>query len=94
MGKVEDMAGEILNIGDHVVIQSYSLEVAIVKKFSSSCLICDHIWVRNDGVKSVGRLQPYLPSHSSTSSNSMYPNRMLRIMKITKEQYDRYYENL
>ena len=96
MGKiVEDVAGQQLSPGDYVTIQGWGgLELAKVRRFSNSCMICDYIYVTYNGSTGPGRLQPYLPGHNNTASSSKHPNRMLKVLKITKEQYDTYHENL
>ena len=95
MEKVEDVTGEELKPGDHVTIQGWKgLEVAKVRKFTSSCMLCDYTYVSYKGAKAPGRLQPYLPNHPNTASNEKYPNRMLKVLKITKEQYERFEQNL
>jgi len=95
MEEVEDVTGEQLRPGDYVTVQGWrGLEIAQVRKFSSSCMICDYIYVNHRGDQAPGRLQPYLPGHSNTASNDKYPNRMLKVLKITEEQYDRFKQNL
>jgi len=95
MGKIEDATGLEINPGDYVAVQGWQgLEIAKVRRFSSSCMLCDYTHVRIDGTKWDGRLQPYLPNHPHTASNEKYPNRMLKVLKVEKEQYDRYYQNL
>lgn len=96
MGKViEDVAGQQLNPGDYVAVQGWrGLELAKVRRFTGSCMLCDYTFVHNDGTLMPSRLQPYLPDHNQTASNHKYPNRMLKVLKITEEQYDAYYENL
>jgi len=95
MEKVEDVTGEQLRPGDYVTVQGWrGLEIAQVRKFSSSCMICDYIYVNHRGDQIPGRLQPYLPGHSNTASNDKYPNRMLKVLKITEDQYDRFKQNL
>ena len=95
MEKVEDVTGEELNPGDYVTIQGWKgLEVAKVRRFTSSCMLCDYTYVGYKGNKGLARLQPYLPNHPNTASNGKYPNRMLKVLKITKEQYERFEQNL
>jgi len=95
MGKIEDVTGVELHTGDYVAVQGWrGLEIAQVRKFSTSCMICDYTFVHTNGTLVPSRLQPYLPNHSQTSSNENYPNRMLKVLKIEKEQYDRHYKNL
>ena len=95
MEKVEDVTGEELKPGDFVTVQGWrGLEVAKVRRFTSSCMLCDYTYISYTGAQAPGRLQPYLPNHSHTSSNSKYPNRMLKVLKITEEQYERFQQNL
>ena len=95
MEKVEDVTGEEINPGDFVTVQGWrGLEVAKVRTFTASCMLCDYTYLHPDGQKEPGRLQPYLPDHSQASTNRKYPNRMLRILKITEEQYERFHANL
>ena len=95
MEKVEDVTGEELNPGDYVTIQGWrGLEVAKVRRFTEGCMICDYTYVNYKGAKAPGRLQPYLPNHPNTATNEKYPNRMLKVLKITKEQYERFEQNL
>jgi hypothetical protein len=95
MGKVEDVTGRELSPGDYVTVQGWcGLEVAKVRRFSESCMICDVESINSIGDRYVGRVQPYLPNHPNTSSSKKHPNRMLRVLKITKEQYDHHIQNL
>jgi len=95
MGKVEDVTGEELKPGDFVTVQGWKgLEIAKVRRFTSSCMLCDYTFVHIDGTLIPSRLQPYLPNHSNTASNEAYPNRMLKVLKITEEQYERFKQNL
>ena len=95
MEKVEDVTGEELNPGDFVTVQGWrGLEVAKVRSFTGSCMLCDYTFVHSDGSLVPSRLQPYLPNHPHTSSNNKYPNRMLKVLKITEEQYERFHANL
>jgi len=95
MGKVEDVTGEELKPGDFVTVQGWKgLEIARVRKFTSSCMLCDYTFVHIDGTLIPSRLQPYLPNHNQTASNAAYPNRMLKVLKITEEQYERFKQNL
>tara|TARA_R110002033_G_scaffold167223_1_gene206268 strand:+ start:116 stop:403 length:288 start_codon:yes stop_codon:yes gene_type:complete len=95
MEKVKDTAGNELNPGDHVVVQGWrGLEVAKIRRFTSSCMLCDYTFVHIDGTLIPSRLQPYLPNHNQTASNAAYPNRMLKVLKITEEQYERFKQNL
>ena len=95
MEKVEDVTGEEINPGDFVTVQGWrGLEVAKVRTFTSSCMLCDYTYVHPDGQTELGRLQPYLPNHNQTASNHKYPNRMLKVLKITEEQYERFQQNL
>tara|TARA_R110001632_G_scaffold144723_4_gene261383 strand:+ start:11072 stop:11359 length:288 start_codon:yes stop_codon:yes gene_type:complete len=95
MGKVEDVTGEEINPGDFVTVQGWrGLEVAKVRTFTSSCMLCDYTYVHSDGQLIKSRLQPYLPNHKHTASNHKYPNRMLKVLKITEEQYERFQQNL
>jgi len=96
MGKiVEDAAGQQLNPGDYVAVQGWrGLELAKVRRFTGSCMLCDYTYVSSGGKRIPSRLQPYLPDHSNTSSNPKYPNRMIKVLRITQEQYDTYHANL
>jgi len=95
MEKVEDVTGEELKVGDFVTVQGWrGLEVAKVRKFTAGCMICDYTFVTHNGTKGPGRLQPYLPNHPNTATNEAYPNRMLKVLKITEEQYERFQQNL
>ena len=95
MEKVEDVTGEELKVGDFVTIQGWrGLEVAKVRRFTDSCMLCDYTYVNYKGAKAPGRLQPYLPNHPNTATNKKYPNRMLKVLKITEEQYERFEQNL
>ena len=96
MGKViEDAAGQELKPGDYVAVQGWrGLELAKVRRFTSSCMLCDYTYITHRGDKVPSRLQPYLPNHNNTSSNSKYPNRMIKVLKITQEQYDTFQQNL
>jgi len=95
MEEVEDVTGEQLRPGDYVTVQGWrGLEVAKVRKFTGSCMLCDYTYVSHTGAQVPGRLQPYLPGHPNTASNDKYPNRMLKVLKITEEQYDRFKQNL
>ena len=95
MATIEDVTGEELKAGDYVTVQGWKgLEVARVRKFTNSCMLCDYTFVSHSGAKVPGRLQPYLPNHHSTATNETYPNRMLKVLKITEEQYDRFKQNL
>ena len=95
MEKVEDVTGEELKVGDYVTVQGWKgLEIARVRKFTSSCMLCDYTFVHIDGTLIPSRLQPYLPNHNQTASNAAYPNRMLKVLKITEEQYERFKQNL
>ena len=40
------------------------------------------------------RLQPYLPNHPHTAKDKNYPDRMLKVLKITQQQYDDFEQNL
>ena len=95
MATIEDLVGQKLCPGDFVTIQGWrGLEMAKVRRFSSSCMICDYTYITHNGNQAPGKLQPYLPDHHMTASNKKYPNRMLKVLKITQEQYDTYHENL
>jgi len=95
MEKVEDVTGEELKPGDFVTVQGWKgLEIAKVRRFTSSCMLCDYTFVHIDGTLIPSRLQPYLPNHDSTATNETYPNRMLKVLKITEEQYERFQQNL
>jgi hypothetical protein len=95
MEKVEDVTGEELKPGDYVTVQGWKgLEIAKVRRFTSSCMLCDYTFVHIDGTLIPSRLQPYLPNHNQTASNAAYPNRMLKVLKITEEQYERFKQNL
>ena len=95
MEKVEDAAGQEIQVGDYVTICSYnSIEFAQVYKFTESCMLCDYKHIAYSGTICNGRLQPYLPGHNLKSYNKKYPNRMLNVHKITKDQYDNYNQNL
>jgi len=95
MEKVEDVTGEKLYPGDFVTVQGWrGLEIAKVRRFSSSCMICDYTYLNHSGDQAPGKLQPYLPDHHMTASSEKYPNRMLKVLKITEEQYDRFKQNL
>ena len=95
MGKVEDVTGEELSVGNYVAIQGWrGLEVAKVRRFTGSCMLCDYTYIHSDGRQIPSRLQPYLPNHNHTASNHKYPNRMLKVLKITEEQYERFQQNL
>lgn len=95
MGKVEDVTGAELSAGNYVAVQGWKgLEMAKVRTFTGSCMLCDYTFVHNDGSLITARLQPYLPNHSQTASNDKYPNRMLKVLKITEEQYERFYQNI
>ena len=95
MEKVEDVTGEELKPGDFVTVQGWKgLEIAKVRRFTSSCMLCDYTFVHIDGTLIPSRLQPYLPNHPNTASNEKYPNRMLKVLKITEEQYERFKQNL
>ena len=95
MEKVEDASGQKLHVGDYVTICSYnSMEFAQVYKFTESCMLCDYSHITYSGQKLNGRLQPYLPGHNMKSINKKYPNRMLNVHKITKDQYDNYHNSL
>jgi len=95
MEKVEDVTGEELKSGDFVTVQGWrGLEIAKVRSFTGSCMLCDYTYINYNGAKASGRLQPYLPNHESTASNESYPNRMLKVLKITEEQYERFQQNL
>ena len=95
MGKVEDETGVEISAGDYVAVQGWrGLELAKVRTFTGSCMLCDYTFVHSDGSLIPSRLQPYLPNHSQTASNDKYPNRMLKVLKITEEQYERFYQNI
>jgi len=95
MATIEDVTGEELKVGDYVTVQGWKgLEVARVRKFTNSCMLCDYTYISHTGAQVPGRLQPYLPNHHSTATNETYPNRMLKVLKITEEQYDRFKQNL
>ena len=95
MEKVEDTSGQELRVGDYVTICSYnSIEFAQVYKFTESCMLCEYTSVLYSGKIYKGRLQPYLPGHEMKSTNKKYPNRMFNVYKITKGQYDNYYNSL
>ena len=75
MEKVEDVTGEELKPGDFVTVQGWrGLEVAKVRKFTGSCMLCDYTYISYTGAQAPGKLQPYLPHHPSTASNEKYPN--------------------
>ena len=83
MEKVKDTAGNELNPGDHVVVQGWrGLEVAKIRRFTSSCMLCDYTFVNHMGDRIPSRLQPYLP------------DRMIKVLKITQQQYDNFQQNL
>ena len=95
MGKVEDVTGAELSAGNYVAVQGWKgLEMAKVRTFTGSCMLCDYTFVHSDGSLVPSRLQPYLPNHNQTASNHKYPNRMLKVLKITEEQYERFYQNI
>jgi len=95
MEKVEDISGQELRVGDYVTICSYnSIEFAQVYKFTESCMLCEYTGLMWNGKKYKNRLQPYLPGHEMKSINKQYPNRMLNVYKITKDQYDNYHNSL
>ena len=95
MAIIEDVTGEELKPGDFVTVQGWKgLEIAKVRRFTSSCMLCDYTYVHHNGDLISSRLQPYLPNHNQTASNHKYPNRMLKVLKITEEQYDRFKQNL
>ena len=95
MATIEDVTGEELKVGDYVTVQGVNgLELARIRKFTNSCMLCDYTFVHIDGTLIPSRLQPYLPNHPNTASNEAYPNRMLKVLKITEEQYDRFKQNL
>lgn len=95
MEKVKDTAGNELTAGDYVVVQGWrGLQPARVRTFSSSCMICDAPVLGYKGNKSMMRLQPYLPNHAHTAKNKDYPDRMLKVLKITQQQYDNFEQNL
>ena len=95
MGKVEDVTGAELSAGNYVAVQGWKgLEMAKVRTFTGSCMLCDYTFVHNDGSLVPSRLQPYLPNHNQTASNDKYPNRMIKVLKITEEQYERFQQNL
>jgi hypothetical protein len=95
MEKVEDISGQELRVGDYVTICSYnSIVFAQVYKFTESCMLCEYSGISYSGKKYKGRLQPYLPGHEMKSTNKKYPNRMINVYKITKDQYDNYRNSL
>ena len=95
MEKVEDTSGQELRVGDYVTVCSYnSIEFAQVYKFTESCMLCEYTSLMWNGQEYKARLQPYLPWHNMKSTNKKYPNRMLNVHKITKDQYDNYHNSL
>ena len=95
MEKVKDTAGNELTAGDYVVIQGWrGLQPARVRTFSSSCMICDAPMLNYKGSKGMMRLQPYLPNNPHTTTDKNHPNRMLKVLKITQQQYDDFEQNL
>ncbi len=95
MEKVEDISGQELGVGDYVTICSYkSIEFAQVYKFTESCMLCDYSGILYSGKKYAGRIYPTAFGHNMKSINKKYPNRMLNVHKITKDQYDNYHNSL
>jgi len=97
MEKVKDTAGNELTAGDYVVVQGWrGLQPARVRTFSSSCMICDAPILnhKDRSSKAKMRLQPYLPNHPHTVTDENYPDRMLKVLKITQQQYDNFEQNL
>tara|TARA_S200002703_G_scaffold148506_2_gene145265 strand:- start:29 stop:316 length:288 start_codon:yes stop_codon:yes gene_type:complete len=95
MEKVKDTAGNELTAGDYVVVQGWrGLQPARVRTFSSSCMICDAPILNYKGSKAKMRLQPYLPNHPHTAKDENHPDRMLKVLKITQQQYDDFEQNL
>jgi len=95
MEKVKDTAGNELTAGDYVVVQGWKgLQPARVRTFSSSCMICDAPILNYKGNKAKMRLQPYLPNHLYSSVKKKYPDRMIKVLKITQQQYDDFEQNL
>lgn len=95
MEKVKDASGQEMHAGDYVTICSYnSIEFAQIYKFTESCMLCNYIHITYSGQKCNGRLQPYLPGHGMKSYNKKFPDRMLNVHKITKDQYDNYHNSL
>jgi len=95
MEKVKDTAGNELTAGDYVVVQGWKgLEVAKIRRFTSSCMLCDYTFVNHIGDRIPSRLQPYLPNHPNTAINDKYPDRMIKVLKITQQQYDNFQQNL
>ena len=95
MEKVKDTAGNELIAGDYVVVQGWrGLQPARVRTFSSSCMICDAPIRNYKGDKGTMRLQPYLPNHNHTAKDENHPDRMIKVLKITQQQYDDFEQNL